>query len=149
MFGARRGGRAFQVCFNCGVRQTPQWRYVDGASVCNACYMRRRKQLRGTPSFAESLGADKEERSPPLHPLDLAADRASFSSPRNDDSSANGADAARTAAFQEESLLNSAERMRHRIRSEQEKLQTQLHVHRENQRLFSPQTAAAANPEQL
>lgn len=32
------------VCANCNAKSTPQWRYIKGSSVCNACYMRIRKQ---------------------------------------------------------------------------------------------------------
>ncbi|KAK1444489.1 hypothetical protein BgAZ_103950 [Babesia gibsoni] len=32
------------VCANCNAKSTPQWRYIKGTSVCNACYMRIRKQ---------------------------------------------------------------------------------------------------------
>ncbi|CDR96728.1 hypothetical protein, conserved [Babesia bigemina] len=32
------------VCAMCHARTTPQWRYIKGTSVCNACYMRIRKQ---------------------------------------------------------------------------------------------------------
>eukprot|EP00375_Theileria_parva_P001605 XP_764278.1 hypothetical protein [Theileria parva strain Muguga] len=30
-------------CSNCNVKTTPQWRYYKGVAVCNACYMRIRK----------------------------------------------------------------------------------------------------------
>ncbi|ORM39929.1 uncharacterized protein BXIN_1288 [Babesia sp. Xinjiang] len=32
------------VCAMCNAKSTPQWRYIKGTSVCNACYMRIRKQ---------------------------------------------------------------------------------------------------------
>ncbi|GFE53352.1 GATA zinc finger domain-containing protein [Babesia ovis] len=32
------------VCAMCNAKTTPQWRYIKGTSVCNACYMRIRKQ---------------------------------------------------------------------------------------------------------
>eukprot|EP01067_Filipodium_phascolosomae_P001873 Filipodium_phascolosomae@DN2185_c0_g1_i2.p1 len=31
-------------CSFCGLRKTPQWRYLDNCRVCNACWMRWRKE---------------------------------------------------------------------------------------------------------
>ncbi|GBE58825.1 GATA zinc finger domain-containing protein [Babesia ovata] len=42
--GRPRSTRHNYVCAMCNARTTPQWRYIKGTSVCNACYMRIRKQ---------------------------------------------------------------------------------------------------------
>ncbi|AFZ81265.1 hypothetical protein BEWA_006740 [Theileria equi strain WA] len=41
--GRPRLNRNNYSCANCKVKTTPQWRYVNGIAVCNACYMRIRK----------------------------------------------------------------------------------------------------------
>ncbi|KYK63143.1 GATA zinc finger domain-containing protein [Toxoplasma gondii TgCatPRC2] len=42
--GGGRGREGANSCRLCKARHTPQWRYLDGLPVCNACYMRARKR---------------------------------------------------------------------------------------------------------
>ncbi|KEP61336.1 UNVERIFIED_CONTAM: GATA zinc finger domain-containing protein [Hammondia hammondi] len=42
--GGGRGREGANSCRLCKTRHTPQWRYLDGLPVCNACYMRARKR---------------------------------------------------------------------------------------------------------
>ncbi|CCF75443.1 hypothetical protein BmR1_04g06230 [Babesia microti strain RI] len=42
--GRPRLNRSDYACSKCRARATPQWRYLHGVAVCNACYMRARKE---------------------------------------------------------------------------------------------------------
>lgn len=42
--GRPKMNRNHYICAICNAKSTPQWRYIKGTSVCNACYMRIRKQ---------------------------------------------------------------------------------------------------------
>uniref|UniRef100_A0A3B0MWE6 GATA-specific transcription factor, putative n=1 Tax=Theileria annulata TaxID=5874 RepID=A0A3B0MWE6_THEAN len=46
-------------CSNCNVKTTPQWRYYKGVAVCNACYMRIRKDK--TQSTQNPKGKNKKK----------------------------------------------------------------------------------------
>ncbi|GIX60908.1 GATA zinc finger domain-containing protein, putative [Babesia caballi] len=54
--GRPRVNRHNYVCAMCNAKTTPQWRYIKGTSVCNACYMRIRKQ-----KLREQQRQEKEE----------------------------------------------------------------------------------------
>ncbi|BAM41908.1 uncharacterized protein TOT_040000288 [Theileria orientalis strain Shintoku] len=58
--GRPRLNRNHYSCANCNAKSTPQWRYVTGVAVCNACYMRMRKDKIFPGHFNKNKGNKNE-----------------------------------------------------------------------------------------